>query len=152
MPNSLLIFFLLSNSIACGQQYEQNNFKINADFQNYVDLFEEKIKQKVKIDIDYNKLEYPIVGVCITYTNGYKEIQIDSDSWVEYDENYREELIFHELGHCVLGRDHDNSIIEGYRVPKSIMYPYIFGYAYNKYKVYYLEELKNEETDWTTYF
>src|SRR5204863_130538 len=33
-----------------------------------------------------------------------------------------EALIFHELGHCILGRDHDMSLLpKGY--PKSMMYP-----------------------------
>lgn len=152
MPNSLLIFCLSSSIVACGQQYESNDFTIDQDFQNYVDLFEQEIDKEVRIDIGYNKLDYPTVGVCIKYTNGYKEIQIDPDAWLEYDEYYREELIFHELGHCILDREHDNSVIEGYRIPKSVMYPFIFGYAYNKYKIYYFEELKNKNINWTMYF
>jgi hypothetical protein len=115
-------------------------------------LFEKEINKEVKIDIEYNKLDYPVVGVCISYTNGHKEVQIDPDSWFNFDENYKEELIFHELGHCILGREHDTSYIDEYRVPKSIMYPYIFGYAYNEYKSYYMDELKNKNVDWTMYF
>ena len=150
--NSLLLFCLSSSITGCGQQHESSTFTINEDFQNYVSLFEQETEEKVRIDIDYNKLEYPIVGVCITYTNDYKEIQIDPDGWIQFDENYREELIFHELGHCILGRDHDSNLISSIRVPKSIMYPYIFGNAYSRYKNYYLDEIKNEQIDWTLYF
>lgn len=149
----MLLFCLSSSITGCGQEYKLNDFKINQDFQNYVNLFEQETNEKVTINIDYNKLEYPVVGVCITYTNGYKEIQVDRDGWIEFDENYREELILHELGHCILGRDHDNNLISSsLRTPKSIMYPYIFGNAYSRYKNYYLDELKNEQIDWTLYF
>lgn len=39
-----------------------------------------------------------------------KEIHIDPVSWARASETSREQLIFHELGHCVLRRDHSDSM------------------------------------------
>lgn len=73
-----------------------------------------------------------------------------------------ETLLFHELGHCILGRDHDMSLLpRGYA--KSIMYPgdielysscvYALSDSCNKLyrRTYYLDELFNPSTpvpDW----
>jgi hypothetical protein len=68
-----------------------------------------------------------------------------------------EALIFHEMGHCILGRDHDISLLpKGY--PKSMMYPdditlyspcvYVIGDSCNKLyrRSYYIDELFNPST------
>ena len=68
-----------------------------------------------------------------------------------------ETLLFHELGHCILGRDHDMSLLpKGY--PKSIMYtgdialysPCVYALADSCNKLYrrsyYLDELFNPST------
>lgn len=57
------------------------------------------------------------------------------------DPSERELVMFHELGHCVLDRDHDETLIRG--KPKSIMYPYmnpVFP-EYKKHRDYYVKEL-----------
>lgn len=153
-PSSLLIFCLLNSITACGQQHKSNKFTINPDFQVYVDKFEQTIGESVEIDIDYNHLEYPIVGRCLKWTDGYKNIEIDPTHWPEVLDVEKEELILHELGHCILDRDHDQSMlsIDGYYlIPKTIMYPYLFGREYALYENYYLSELKNPETMLTDY-
>ena len=73
-----------------------------------------------------------------------------------------ETIIFHELGHCVLGREHDNSLMPK-GDPKSIMYPdnatlyspcvYPIGSPCDLLyrRTYYLDELFNPATplpDW----
>jgi len=154
----LLTFLTLSSSIACIPQGEFNNtqkkFIIHEDFNNYVTSFENEIGEKVEINISYSPQEYPIVAMCYYYPK-YPEmnyIEVDETNWNNSNEGEREEIIFHELGHCVLGRDHDNNIIEAYGVPKSIMYPYVFWFAFEQHREYYTSELKNSQTDWTTYF
>jgi hypothetical protein len=53
----------------------------------------------------------------------------------------REELIFHEMGHCVLGRAH-KSIKTAEGIPASIMHPYrISNSVYKEYRDQYLNEL-----------
>ena len=70
----------------------------------------------------------------------------------------REALFFHELGHCILGRSHDNRLLPN-GDPRSIMvennlklyspclYPIGGNCQDNTYKrTYYLDELFNEQT------
>lgn len=86
-------------------------------------------------------------GVCYVYSTGEREIEIDTFFWNESSDLAKEELIFHELGHCVLNRDHDSTLVKTddyeYKIPNSIMYPYAFGYAdfYNRYHQHYMDEL-----------
>ena len=135
---------------ACGveAQKRKTTFSINPDFQPYVNKFEEQIGELVEIDIEYNTLEEPVVGRCIKWTDGYRNIEIDPTYWPKHNNTQKEELLFHELGHCILDRDHDETIISAdkyYSIPKSIMYPYVFEYEYYLYETYYINELKNPE-------
>ncbi|HZI52986.1 MAG TPA: hypothetical protein VFD56_04770 [Chitinophagaceae bacterium] len=90
-----------------------------------------------------------------------KIISIKSTSCWQTD-TQAETIIFHELGHCILGRDHDNSLMPK-GDPKSIMYPdntelyspcvYAIGDSCNKLyrRAYYIDELFNPSTpapDW----
>ncbi len=52
------------------------------------------------------------VGQCITYVNGDKAIEINRATWNGLSDNQKELLVFHELGHCVLNRDHLNETDE----------------------------------------
>lgn len=55
-------------------------------------------------DID----EGSVVGYCTEYQQDrtYKEITIDRDYWNAVGEGNRHWLVYHELGHCRLNRDH----------------------------------------------
>lgn len=148
----MLIFLFSNNLIGCAEQEDKISYKIESEFIPYVERFEQQIGVNVQMDISWGNLVDPIVGVCIKYTDGYKEIQINQTAWNNYEEFNKEEVIFHELGHCILDRDHDTNLITEYEIPKSIMYPYVLDRVYDDYRSYYLEELKNSETDWTLYF
>lgn len=69
-------------------------------------------------------LPAPICGnsnVVSSENNVQKTIRISltNDCWNCQSE--LETLLFHEMGHCILGRDHDNGVLpKGY--PRSIMY------------------------------
>lgn len=104
------------------------------------------------------------VGTCHLLTG---EIDVSKEWWNSYYRSYMEkyELIFHELGHCVLYRGHTESknfegffgwiekilfeigIFEkkGYlkdTCPASIMHPYVLeNYCFTKHFDYYMEEL-----------
>jgi hypothetical protein len=54
------------------------------------------------------------------------EIRINRQFWKVASMISREQLMFHEMGHCVLGRPHNASEYLGY-YPLSIMNPYFFG-------------------------
>jgi hypothetical protein len=65
------------------------------------------------IPINFGDTENPMFkGVCFEYSDGSKEIIVQKEWWDNVDHAYRESLIFHELGHCRLGRDHHNKTHE----------------------------------------
>ena len=88
------------------------------------------------------------VGQCHIWSDGSKRIDIDPDYWNSIPDLAKENLIFHELGHCALDLAHNENKIEleDDSIPESIMYPYVFGmnWNYKAFRNYYLKELKYE--------
>jgi hypothetical protein len=87
------------------------------------------------------------VAECRIYSNGYfgwREIVIETIAWDKMDDYGREELIFHELGHCALHLDHVEETRADY-CPLSIMYPYVFGdsWCYSDYRDELILDLEN---------
>jgi hypothetical protein len=119
---------------------------IDAEFIPYVRDFEENMGVKVTgINIRFGNTRYPTIGWC-QITPGLNEIEIDSAFWMSADDKAREQLLYHELGHCILYLDHDdrrvrinNANIEG-----SIMNTYFFGNRdyYRNYNSQYKAALK----------
>lgn len=75
-------------------------------------------------------------------------IRVSEKAWNSYNEFQKEEVIYHELGHCALERGHDDTMIKStlgpieIEFPKSIMYPYILNdFDYKFLKKYYMVEL-----------
>lgn len=66
-----------------------------------------------------------VVGICKRWKSGKAEIVLERPYWNGLSDYGREELVFHELGHCVLGRGHNNENVDG--CPVSIMNEYTFG-------------------------
>lgn len=77
--------------------------------------------------IHFANLRSGIAGVCyyVGFFNGFvqwKYIEIDKKYWGVISEYQRINLIFHELGHCVLGRDHVSWKDFVTKCPSSLMY------------------------------
>jgi len=71
-----------------------------------------KIKPREAIHIEFNDLYGDKVGRC-SYFNVYGKtarltITIDRKFWERADKTYKEIVMFHELGHCALGRKHND--------------------------------------------
>lgn len=47
-----------------------------------------------------------VVGKCSYSTNTPRTVRIDADFWEGANDLEREYVVFHELGHCLLNRDH----------------------------------------------
>lgn len=51
-----------------------------------------------------------------------RQVTVNKDAWDHFDSMTRESLIFHELGHCLLNRDHVLTKRQD-GTPTSLMYP-----------------------------
>lgn len=70
-----------------------------------IDLSTKEIKGRIA-KIHFKK----VVGLCSHKIAGKKEIIIDLDYWNKCSESNKEMIVFHELGHCYLGRPHSDKM------------------------------------------
>jgi len=120
----------------------RTNITSDATFDPYVEQFEEDYGQYIgDIPINFAKLEDQKIGVCYTWDSGHAEVEIDPDFWKVATELEKKALIYHELGHCELGRDHYDDIRED-NCAVSIMNWIIVGdFCLNIHMDEYIKEL-----------
>jgi len=115
---------------------------IHPAFEPYVARFEILTGKPVtNIHMEFKELERPYLGYCTT--GAIPTVYIDPTYWDKYTELKKEALIFHELGHCKLGRPHlDKVRSDG--CPVSIMHTFsLSSVCHARYYDSYIEELKN---------
>jgi len=104
------LFILLICS--CSQE---NDNEIEAELQIHFDSFVEEANTfGMEISLDdldiggyvENIEQRGTLGQCKSFSDGSKHIVVDESYWNRIDATEREYLVFHELGHCVLGREH----------------------------------------------
>lgn len=141
MKYSLLFIFIL---IGCGQNTSQ--FSISG-FESYYGTFVGKTNTSSNnIIIQLGDLSnydpssgLYYIGLCSYGQN--PTVTIDQGYWSTASEIDRQELIDHELGHCILGRQHRNDTLPNGN-PASIMNAYHFsGAVMNQSSEYYYHEL-----------
>ena len=151
-PLTLYIAILILINLGCSKE---NNNVIDPEFESYVDMFFEEA-QKRNLDISQEDYSFSLnfgedthLGVCFP---GRNRILINRFYWGNLPELNRQYVIFHELGHCILDRRHDNDLLPNGEC-KSIMkgteenecYPNIDNF--NAWRTYYLDELFNTNAD-----
>ncbi len=132
---------------------------IPTEFEKYINTFLDEAKKRGRsVDIKNPKLVLQFIdsqGVSeCTLSKNKKTVSISSNDWKRFDELGREALIFHELGHCLLGLDHNNcQLPDG--SSKSIMCGinghcseanYCFPIYGGMKRDYYLDQLFDENT------
>lgn len=66
-----------------------------------------KISFTKDVTIGFKKInEEYVIGTC-TYSQKFREIDLDTDYWNSASDANKASLIFHELSHCYCNRDHD---------------------------------------------
>lgn len=86
------------------------------------------------------------VGMCVFSSDGKNRVQLSSSAWDQGSDTFREMLLFHELGHCLLGRDHKNTRHSDGR-PESLMSSSLFSQSvYLAHRDEYMKELFTAET------
>lgn len=118
---SIIILTLLTFLLACseedGNELKAIDYMIDDRLYEYFESF--KIEaEKRNIEVDFaamnveghlsDILEQGVAGQCQTYVNGNKAVVIDESYWSRSTKLKREFIVFHELGHCILDRDHLN--------------------------------------------
>jgi Zn-dependent peptidase ImmA (M78 family) len=119
-----------------------------AEVISHVNTFEAASGLQVRLDIsfvDYFAKE-DRVAVCYRVAGAGVAIVINRPKWEVSSYERQENIMMHELGHCVLNREHyDAEIYDtklGQRVPASIMNTAVLPeYIYVSKRDYYLMEL-----------
>lgn len=91
---------------------------VHGDLIAYFETFEAEGKLR-GLDIDLSDEEINgfmqtineggIIGQCRSSDTDGKSIVIDKNGWTQLSSSEKEFIVFHELGHCYLDRDHDDS-------------------------------------------
>lgn len=131
---------------ACADKKETLYQGIDPEFQEFVDEFQvDSIQQgkpvTVYIPINFHEMD-GFAGKC----KNKAEILIDPDDWESRSVHQQKALIYHELGHCVLGRDHYNETVSDglFGRPVSIMTEHLGLVDFNSSHFdSYIEELFN---------
>lgn len=134
------IYFTLLLS-ACGQAPQ---ITVEPAFDMYIAKFRTHVGVDiVDLSTTFATLVRPMVGECIHKEDGTREIKIDLTYWNNSSDDAREELLYHELGHCVLNKGH-TSVMNTDGCPHSIMHPQVFGNSgcFINNKEYYFNELR----------
>lgn len=131
---------------ACGKfEAAKSKRMVDPRLEPYVQTFEKAYRVIANLSVQVGKIDPAWAGVCY----GNSRVVISQD-WFLYDLGpYNlglEETVLHELGHCVLGLDHDDSILTSGPAawcPTSIMFSYMISGTgcYETHREYYIREL-----------
>ena len=104
---------------ACEESNEEPAV-IDEIFDSYVASFEREAAHRgqsidvasLEVSIELDEVEQRnVLGLCFFNEQSPNRIVIDEDMWHELSDMYKEYVIFHELGHCVLDRVHDEKTL-----------------------------------------
>lgn len=143
--NSTLLVFLFI-AIGCTRLPNPKRYEVPKELQHFVTEFEQAAidynHTKIYIDnlvIVYKPLE-PLTNAKCYFNLSPPKIVLNIDTWADNTTTAQRLIIYHELGHCILGyghRDFDVSFGQG-----SIMNTYLLQDSYYLEHVdYYLNEL-----------
>jgi hypothetical protein len=146
-----LLFFIPFFAFLSGCKKE--NFNVPDEFLVYIHTFENEARlrgktldiEKQGLKVEFADLSGQKIAGLTTYENPVR-IQIDRVYWNENTDIYREFVMFHELGHGILGiHDHRNDTLPNgewksiMRGPPANSQDHNIDYA--KHRDYYLDEL-----------
>lgn len=138
---SLIMLFVLS---ACGKEPY-----VDPELYQYAKTFEQEIGYSTEnITMIFTNLDMPTIGRCTVEVSENNLVEIDKNFWAMSDFDEREQLMYHELGHCAMYLEHDDRKInyQNMEMPGSIMNSYFFGdfIFYKNHKTQYKEALKHK--------
>jgi hypothetical protein len=111
---SLLLFLSAPNKKADSELYPYYK-----DFMAFSKKKCSKIETPNQFLLTFGTLKNDQIGLCYTYPFNKREIFIDESYWGIATEIEKRQLIYHELTHCILDKDHVNDA-------ENYMSPYLF--------------------------
>ncbi|MFT4566092.1 MAG: RNA polymerase sigma factor (sigma-70 family) [Saprospiraceae bacterium] len=113
---SMLILLIIS----CSEEVD-SILEIDAAIAPIIEAFEEEAANRgriiniteERIGAVFDETTDNAAGQCVAKSNGEHYIRIDAEYWKNASGLQREFLVFHELGHCVLGRSHEDGKVSG---------------------------------------
>lgn len=144
----IIIFIVLSsNCFAMDQNFvfEYKSFKNAALKSKTLSKKQIALLNTIKIKDDANhELGDFLIGICNSKEN---TVLINLDKFINLPYLWKQEIIDHELGHCVLQRSHYNASTQAgfIEIPDSIMYAQTFPYASEEDMVVKRKELFTKE-------
>jgi len=145
MIKSLLLLLLISCGVEPSGTTGSKGIELEtSEFYKYINLFEaispESNKQKItSLEVKFGVLELPEVGRCTYAAEKRPVIVIDKEYWFNSTEDSKEVLMLHELGHCILFRNHVE--VKQGEIPSSLMNPSMITLYYKRDKEKYRKEL-----------
>lgn len=156
---TLIIILISTIFMSCQKQEvpELNSYayesspELEAIIQKFEKIYKTKINFTITFvndsDINPSKGGVSFAGQCQRIEGGgvdKRQVVINKDWWNQQTDypQFKELVVFHELGHCYFLREHDDTMLEnGY--PRSIMKSSVnqFLYVYSWFYEYYLTEL-----------
>ena len=117
------ILLLLISTVLLSACSKEANYVVEEEISVYFEKFEAAAAERgheidlkaIHIEGYFSDIEANgVVGQCKTYSDGTHDIVIEKTYWNRKNDLEKEYLIFHELGHCVLNREHlDNQDQQG---------------------------------------
>lgn len=119
------------------------NVKLEVSVIPHVKEFEMLCNCKTNIPIHFVDLEKDIIGKCWWFKGpaSLRYIELDTKYWLKSNYYQREEVIFHEFGHCILNREHNDISSNGHA--RSMMNSHT-SREYQMMRDYYVYELLHE--------
>lgn len=151
MKNLLILISLLTLA-SCGlnNQPKTGTKKVNIhpEAQEYVSTFQVKYNYPItNLEVVKRPLEGNVLAYCQYGGSMTPLIVLNTNYWdhPSFTTANKEQVMYHELGHCLLKRGHDDSMLvinPYYSVPASIMNTYHFSYqVYTQNYSHYINEL-----------
>jgi hypothetical protein len=124
-------------------------------FVSYATKYHRDIRANEDVEIEFGDVDGQtgdIAGQCQWNIFLGNKIILVKKTWDGLTDDTREALLFHELGHCVLQRNHVTGTVPAsqagdttnptMQIPESLMRPqFLDGATYTQYQNYYLSEL-----------
>lgn len=104
------LFIILAAILTTGCATSYATF-IDPEFRQYSSEFFDKSRAYIPpIVIKFGKVSPGDAAICKQFNNGQTEIVVSKQDWAWLRNYQRRGLIFHELGHCILNREHVETV------------------------------------------